>query len=198
MASNSRGIGTRKKIVESVKAEIIAKGPAKTSISAITSRIGITRSLFYHYFADKEEAVSAALDAVIDDFVNDLILWDKKHRSAEINTALTDLAELLIHIVREDGPFREGLSLGGGEDLYLRFMDRTARQISAHFTQLGALRTQTQNTALENIEDTVYVLLVGLVALIRTTPNISASTVRLLLAQSLHVQNFIRRESVRK
>ena len=41
------------------------KGLAHTSIQDITNHVGVTRSLFYHYFQNKEEVTSAVLDQYI-------------------------------------------------------------------------------------------------------------------------------------
>lgn len=45
------------------------KGLARTSIQDITNHVGVTRSLFYHYFQNKEEVTSAVLDQYITDFL---------------------------------------------------------------------------------------------------------------------------------
>ena len=58
------------------RAEIIAaahelyqeRGLSKTSIKDVTERVGVTRTLFYHYFPDKDALTSAVLDAYIDEF----------------------------------------------------------------------------------------------------------------------------------
>ena len=45
------------------------RGLSKTSVQDITDRVGVTRSLFYHYFADKEAVTSAVLDDYVADFI---------------------------------------------------------------------------------------------------------------------------------
>ena len=44
-------------------------------ISAVTKQAGCTRSLFYHYFADMDTAVTAVMDEAIDGFIAELEQW---------------------------------------------------------------------------------------------------------------------------
>lgn len=71
---STRGVATREVLrsndTAKRSAEIVVaarelyeeKGLARTSIQDITNHVGVTRSLFYHYFQNKEEVTSAVLD----------------------------------------------------------------------------------------------------------------------------------------
>lgn len=77
---STRGVATREVLrsndTAKRSAEIVVaarelyeeKGLARTSIQDITNHVGVTRSLFYHYFQNKEEVTSAVLDQYITDF----------------------------------------------------------------------------------------------------------------------------------
>ena len=52
-----------------------------TSIQDITERVGVTRSLFYHYFPNKEAVTSAVLDTYTADFLEAVHYWDAARRS---------------------------------------------------------------------------------------------------------------------
>ena len=54
----TRGDARRDAIVQAARKVCLEKGFSKITVSDIASEVGMTRSLFYHYFEDKE-AVSA-------------------------------------------------------------------------------------------------------------------------------------------
>ena len=51
----------REEILAAVRDACAEEGVSRFSVSSITKRVGCTRSLFYHYFPDKEAALNAAL-----------------------------------------------------------------------------------------------------------------------------------------
>lgn len=61
---------TRNTILDATREVIIREGATKLTVSGVAKTANITRSLFYHYFATKEEAIEAVLDHVIDDFLS--------------------------------------------------------------------------------------------------------------------------------
>ena len=62
------------------KAQIIAaardlyeeRGLSHTTVKDITERVGVTRTLFYHYFPDKDAVTSAVIDDYTQDYVEAL------------------------------------------------------------------------------------------------------------------------------
>ena len=62
----------RSAILNAVRETCASDGINKVSISAVTKRAGCTRSLFYHYFPDRDTAIQAALDDSIERFIDRL------------------------------------------------------------------------------------------------------------------------------
>ena len=56
------GDARRAQIVRAAREICLEKGFSKITISDIAGRVGMTRSLFYHYFQDKDQVADAVLD----------------------------------------------------------------------------------------------------------------------------------------
>ena len=63
------------------------QGLSKTSVQDITNRMGVARSLFYHYFPDKEAVTSAVLDDYVADFIEATHYWNAQRHPGDIESA---------------------------------------------------------------------------------------------------------------
>ena len=61
-AKRLTGDERRREILAAVRTVSSELGVSHLSVSAVTKRAGCTRSLFYHYFADMDAAVTAVMD----------------------------------------------------------------------------------------------------------------------------------------
>ena len=73
-ARNAASPERRADIVAAARELYEEQGLSKTSVQDITNRVGVTRSLFYHYFPDKEAVTSAVLDDYVADYLEALRL----------------------------------------------------------------------------------------------------------------------------
>lgn len=73
----TRGDARRDAIVQAARKVCLEKGFSKITVSDIASEVGMTRSLFYHYFEDKEAVADAVLDNVIDEILTTLKQWNQ-------------------------------------------------------------------------------------------------------------------------
>ena len=69
MTREEQTAARRDAIVEAARQLYEEQGLSRTSVRDITNRVGVTRTLFYHYFPDKEAVTSAVLDNYIEDFI---------------------------------------------------------------------------------------------------------------------------------
>lgn len=53
----------REQIIACTRELYEEKGLTKTSVQDIADKVGVARSLFYHYFTDKDDVTSAVLDS---------------------------------------------------------------------------------------------------------------------------------------
>ena len=65
-AKRLTGDERRREILDAVRTVSSELGVSHLSVSAVAKRAGCTRSLFYHYFADMDAAVTAVMDEAID------------------------------------------------------------------------------------------------------------------------------------
>lgn len=192
----------RGSILTAVRELCQEEGMAGLSISAITKRVGCTRSLFYHYFPSKEAALDAALDDSIDRMIDRLRAWDAQRERGNIEGALDSVAALLISIVRSEEGLARGLSDGEGAagsavpgtsaavsytDYIHRVVDRAVRYICDSTVVDFAAHHEVK---IDHIYETFYVLVSGLVMYLRTHPGADEALVKEIIASTLHIEGY--------
>lgn len=183
---------TRNTILDATREVIIREGATKLTVSGVAKTANITRSLFYHYFATKEEAIEAVLDHVIDDFLSELKAWNDAREPGNIDKALEEATALMRKILNDDGPFATSLARTRNAELYLEFTDRAARRISHYISETTVRDYKEKHPVhITHVEETFYMLLTGLTALIRTNPDIDDAIITHLIAQTLHIDEYL-------
>ncbi|WP_253280481.1 TetR/AcrR family transcriptional regulator [Arcanobacterium phocae] len=192
MVKQARSMQTRKSILDATHRVIIRDGASKITVSAITAEADITRSLFYHYFATKEEVVEALLDYVIDEFLEELEEWNNAREPGNIEKALVEATVLMRKILHEDGPFATSLAHDANAQLYLVFIDRAARRIALYISETTVQDYEKRHSiSISHINETLYILLTGLAALIRSNPEISNEKIARIIAETLHLHTHL-------
>ncbi len=164
------------------------KGLSKTSVQDITSRVGVTRTLFYHYFSDKDAVTSAVLDDYIDDYVEALTYWNEGRSEGEIDKALFSVIKLLRLGLFEEDPFHKALASQENAALYLEFINRVADH-AAHYI----IQTTVQDYAalheirIKHLYETFTVLIVGVIGYLRQHPDADDAVIADVIAQTLHM-----------
>ena len=167
-------------------------GISRLSISAVTKRVGCTRSLFYHYFPTKEDALQAALDQSIDAFMAQLTAWNDQRVTGDIEGALNSAAHMLKTLVlQQDDAMPHTVATGGNAGLYATFVhrvaDRTARYIcQSTVVDFAALH----EVCIDHLYETFYVLITGLVMFVRANPDVPEETVKDIIASTLHIEGY--------
>ena len=179
-------------ILAAVRSAIEEDGISRLSISSITKRVGCTRSLFYHYFPTKEDALQAVLDQSIDAFVERLIDWNASRVPGDIEGALDQAAHLLKSMVRGDSDHTaRSVAHGGDASLYASFVhrvaDRTARYVCSSTVVDFAARHEVR---IDHLYETFYVLITGLIMYVRTHPDAPEETIKDIIASTLHIEDY--------
>lgn len=184
------------KDAEARRAEIIAaahelygeKGLAQTSIKDITERVGVTRSLFYHYFPNKEAVTSAVLDSYADDFVEALHYWNADRHEGDINHALSTVVRLLRLGLFENDAFRTDLASRENAALYLEFVNRVAEQTSEYIIESTVQDYAARHEVrIEHLHETFYILILGVIGYLRKHPDADDQVIADVIAQTLHM-----------
>ena len=79
---SGKGDARRAAIVRATRDICAEQGFSKVTVSDIANRAHMTRSLFYHYFSDKDEVADAVLDDVVSDILAQLEQWDADYLRA--------------------------------------------------------------------------------------------------------------------
>ena len=171
-STSTIGDARRLQIVQAAREICLEKGFSKITISDIAERVGMTRSLFYHYFQDKDQVADAVLD--------------------NISKALDDVVRLTRSLIADEGPFSQRLIEDGNAALYLKFIDRTADRISEYLCGSTVREFEEKHgMPIRNEHETFYTLIVGLISLIRLHPDIDDDIVRQVAAQTLHLDEYL-------
>ncbi len=181
---------------EARRAEIISvardlyeeKGLTKTSIQDIAARVGMTRSLFYHYFKDKDELTLAVLDSLVEEYIEALTYWDGERQQGKIDDALTSVVRLLRVGLFENSPLHAALASEENSALYLEFVNRVTHHIATHMIEntvkdYGKLH----EIRIEHLYETFYVLTLGVIGYLRTHPDADDQVIADVIAQTLYL-----------
>ena len=117
-ARNAASAERRADIVAAARELYEEQGLSKTSVQDITNRVGVTRSLFYHYFPDKEAVTSAVLDDYVADFIEATHYWNAQRHPGDIESALASVVKLMRLGVFEHDAFRRSLASRENAALY--------------------------------------------------------------------------------
>ena len=174
----------RGEILAAARALFAERGINKTSISDVAARVGVTRGLVYHYFADKDSLVDAVLTEYIDEIVDRIRAWDAARETGNIEQALRDCIALFRNL---SGP---GADVPRIDDTrqYHRFLDRAVEAVVDCFrTTTVEAYARRHRIEIENVYETFSVLVYGLVGLVRAVPTIDDERLVSLVRQTLRL-----------
>lgn len=164
------------------------KGLSKTSVQDITDRVGVTRSLFYHYFDDKDAITAAVLDDYVSDYVEALSYWNERRAGGDIDQALLSLVRLTRGAILESDSFRSDLNSKENASLYLGFINRVADHTARYIIDTTARDYQARHRVeIDHLYETFYMLITGVIGLLRNHPDVDDQTVADVVAQTLHI-----------
>ncbi len=178
----------RQEIILTARELYEERGLSHTTVLDITNRMGVARSLFYHYFPDKDAITSAVLDDMIEDYLEALAFWNEERQVGHIDDALLSVVRLLRLGLFEQNSLHIALASGENAALYLDFVNRVA-----HHTATFIIETTVQDYAklheirIEHLYETFYVLILGVIGYLRTHPETDDRIIADVIAQTLYL-----------
>ena len=178
------------------KAQIIAaardlyeeRGLSHTTVKDITERVGVTRTLFYHYFPDKDAVTSAVIDDYTQDYVEALANWNDERIEGDIDHALSTIVRLLRIGLFEDDTFHVALSSRENAALYLEFVNRVADETTRYIIDTTVRDyADLHDIRIEHLYETFYVLILGVIGYLRRHPDADDTVIAEVIAQTLHM-----------
>ena len=181
----------REELLHAVISVCSEEGISRLSVSNITKRAGCTRSLFYHYFPNKEAALKAALDYTIDAFIERLREWNSNRTRGDIEGALDSIAALLRSMVLETPELPKSIAEDGDAILYTDFVHRVAERCARYICESTVIDFKRYHEVMiDHVFETFYVLISGLIMYIRSHPYTSTATIKDIIASTLHIEGF--------
>ena len=181
----------REEILQAVIDVCAEEGIGKLSVSSVSERVGCTRSLFYHYFPNKEEALSAALDYTIDAFIARLRTWNANRTFGDVEGALDGISELLKTLVLEMPGISGSITVGGDAVLYTAFVNRVAERCARYMCETTVVDfAEHHEVLIDNVFETFYVLISGLIMFIKSHPDVSEGVIKDIIASTLHIEGY--------
>lgn len=187
-------MGRREQIIGCTRELYEEKGLTKTSVQDIADKVGVTRSLFYHYFTDKDDVTSAVLDSYIEDFLAMLKVWNEERTQGDIEGALDSLVPVLRRALFDRGSFRRALASRENAALYIDFINRVADSAARYIvTTTVEDYGRLHEIRIEHVYETFYVLILGVVGYLRTHPDTPDAVIKDIISQTLHLDRGLSR-----
>ncbi len=192
MGERHKADDRRDEIVEAARELCEERGLSHTTIKDIADRVGVTRSLFYHYFPDKDSVLDAVLDDIVADFLVDLEEWNRLRDPGNIDRALNDLIVLFRDRVFETTSFRRSLVSRENASLYTRFVYRVSDG-AAKFLIDNTVRDlrRYHNIEIESAYETFYILIAGMISYVRSHPSAELDVLQGIVAHTLGVDRYV-------
>lgn len=179
----------RNDIVEAARQLYEERGLSRTSVKDIAERAGITRSLFYHYFPDKQAVTSAVLDDFVEDIIEALSIWNDERMTGEIKQALDGVVRVLRVSVFEGSSFRRALDTRENAALYIEFINRVADRTARYIVDTTVRDySELHSVSIVHLYENFYILILGICGYIRTHQDVSDEMLKDIIAQSLHME----------
>ena len=179
----------RSDIVEAARQLYEERGLSRTSVKDIAERAGITRSLFYHYFPDKQAVTSAVLDDFVEDYIEALSIWNDERMTGEIEQALDGVVRVLRVSAFEGSSFRRALDTRENAAVYIEFINRVADRTARYIVDTTVRDySELHSVSIVHLYETFYILILGICGYIRTHQDVSDEVLKDIIAQSLHME----------
>lgn len=187
-ATANRSDARRAQIIAAARDLYEERGLSHTTVKDITERVGVTRTLFYHYFPDKDAVTSAVIDDYTQDYVEALANWNDERIEGDIDHALSTIVKLLRIGLFEDDTFHIALSSRENAALYLEFVNRVADETTRYIIDTTVRDyADLHDVRIDHLYETFYVLILGVIGYLRKHPDADDAVIADVIAQTLHM-----------
>ena len=164
------------------------RGISRTSIVDIADRVGVARSLFYHYFPNKNAITGAVIDYRVDTFIEQLKEWTRLQRGQDTYSSLVGAVDIIRSFLQGSNTLSGAVRREEDAMLFQRFAFESAARLADHF-----VRTQGTKGSLVSISnvrhprETFYTLSIGVISLMSHEPDVSDEIIADLTVDTLHI-----------
>lgn len=165
------------------------EGVAATSMAAIARKAGITRTLLYYYFPNKQAVTDAVLDDYIEDLVESVSTWNELrafgNTPAELKNCVSAFRRALYTASGQPRPMFAVLEELGLRDWFATQAVRESVACIQNYIVSEYLAYRTIEIQL--IPETFGLLLFGLAGLMKAKPDITDEELAILVKQTLRL-----------
>ena len=184
----NRSDARRAQIIAAARDLYEERGLSHTTVKDITERVGVTRTLFYHYFPDKDAVTSAVIDDYTQDYIEALAPWNEERIEGDIDHVLSTIVRLLRIGLFEDDTFHIALSSRENAALYLEFVNRVADETTRYIIDTTVRDyADLHDVRIDHLYETFYVLILGVIGYLRKHPDADDAVIADVIAQTLHM-----------
>ena len=177
-------------LISAAKELFQTRGLTNTSIANIADKVGVTRSLFYHYFANKQAIVDAVIDENVDEFMRRLEQFELgrkaryEDKQARVHGALYVVRSSLVgedsfgrHILTEKNALLR-------QQFCVRASKRFANKCAQMDQSSGLLE---KRYGIRYPQATMYVLCIGVMSLLFQDPDVPDEVLVEAIASVMHL-----------
>lgn len=165
------------------------RGIASTSVGDIADRVGVTRSLFYHYFANKSDITDAVIDRQVEGFTQAAFEWSASMEAYTLRDALVGLASIIRMYLQGPSSFSSHFMVDHDDEMYPYFVVRIAQHVADRFYQSKGRRGSLFDlTNTRHPRESAYVLCVGLMSMSMRQSLVDDEAIADLIVDMLHIE----------
>lgn len=179
----------RAELIDAALELFVERGLIKTSIAGITERVGVARSLFYHYFADKKAIVDAVIDDRVDDFMMRLEQWARSRDINDMREVLRAVVVVIRSFLLGEDSFGRYILTENNAFLRQQFTVRCSKRISEKSSSmlLTLYDPSSGREPMKHVRETMYVLCIGVMSLLFQNPDVSDEALLEIIANVLGI-----------
>lgn len=194
-AISKRNSNRREEIIRVARDLYEEQGIDSTSIKDVTEKVGVTRTLFYHYFPNKASLTTAVLNDLVGDYIEALSYWNDEREIGAIDDALKSVVKILRIGIFEKDSLHRSIIYDADAELYLEFAHLVAEQITDYILETTVKDYEKYHEVqISHLFETFYILIIGTIGFLRNHPDTDDTVIADVIAKTLYLDRSIDKE----
>lgn len=178
----------RAKFVDAAESLYKEKGVSTTSIADIADRVGVTRSLFYHYFDNKESITDAVIEKQVEEFIERIRAWSRSLHGKSVRESLVEFTHVARMALQGPASLGNRIVVEGDASLYQRFVVRSSQLLADLYVSVeGKPGSLIEISDVGHPRESFYVLSVGIMSTMIRQEQVSDEVLADVIADTLHI-----------
>ncbi len=164
------------------------RGISQTSIVDIANKVGVARSLFYHYFPNKNAITGAVINYRVDTFIEQLREWTRMQHGQDTYSSLVGAVGIIRSFLQGSNTLSGAVMREDDAMLFQRFAFESATRLAEHFVH--PKNTKGSLASISNVRhprETFYMLSIGVISFMNHEPDVSDEVIADVVVDTLHI-----------